>query len=239
MIDENEIQSSRRMLGEIADMCEHATLTGGLEGGEARTAQRYNALVKRLTEAQLVPTGLFATLPESAKYGEIGVEAKMLASYLPSNKQKERSSENSDRNIIVRLAPFVHKEELAMLIRDHASKGNGIDVNTLSSLAPFLGSDMLSELLRDHLAKSTAEAKVSPPQPPSPPTPPTPPTPPVSTQVNPESSLSLVIPQTNLPETIGERTETVEDLLALLKSPYLSDEEGAAAVERLRFLSGI
>ena len=237
MIDENEIQSSRRLLGEIADMCEHATLTGSLEGGEPRTAQRYNALLKRLTESQLVPSGLFSSLPDNSRFGEIGVEAKMLASYLPSNKHKERGGDNSDRNIIIRLAPFVHKEELAMLIRDHASKGGGLDVNTLSSLAPFLGSDMLSELLRDHLAKTTSEVKVTAPQPPAPPTPPTPPANPSSSWPSQASSMSLAIPTNDLLESVGDQSETLEDLLALLKSPYLSDEERSNAVERLRLLS--
>lgn len=240
MIDENEIQSSRRLLGEIADMCEHATLTGSLEGGEPRTAQRYNALLKRLIESQLVPSGLFSSLPDNSKFGEIGVEAKMLASYLPSNKLKDKGGDNSDRNIIIRLAPFVHKEELAMLIRDHASKGGGLDVNTLSSLAPFLGSDMLSELLRDHLAKSTADVKATAPQPPTPPKPPAQPASPTSpstSHISSEFSTSLAIPKNDFPEPIGDQGESVEDLLALLKSPYLSDDERSDAVERLRLLS--
>ena len=227
MIEENEIQATRRLLSEIAEMCEHATLTGSLEGGELRTAQRYNAILQRLIATQVVPVGLFSNLPDSVRFGEIGVEAKMLASYLPSSKHKEKDS--ADRNVIIRLAPFVHKEELALLIRDHARNGHGLDINTLSSLAPFLGQDMLSELLRDHHAKTVAE-----------PSAPKPPEEPIGTAKPPmpPSSIALAVVPEYQPEPTDRKQETIEDLLALLKSPYLSEEEKSQVIERLRAATG-
>ena len=221
MSDENEIQSCKRLLHEMSEMCEGASLTGSLSGGAKRTALRYNAILNRLTECGDLPTGLFSPLPEEVDYSEIGVEARMLAAYFPSNKDKNKHREEGDRGILMRLAPFVGPEELALLVRDQMKKGSGMDMHTLSSLAPFLGQGLLGELLRNHLAGGAPT--VEPPQPepkPSTPEPPASPTPPTK-------------PDFRL-EPVSAQTERVEDLLDLLKSPYLSDEERAGAVERLR-----
>lgn len=222
MSDENDIQSCKRLLNEISEMCEHASLTGSLSGGSRRTAQRYNSILARLTEFAVVPTGLFSALPEEADYGEIGVESRMLASYFPSNKDKHRHRDDADRNIVVRLAPFVGKEELALLIHDQAQKGMGLDMNTLSSIAPFLGQDALGKLLRDHLSKERSSPdQATAPTPPAPPEPPRPSPQPAAT-----GDLTL--------KTVEPSSDRIEDLLDLLKSPYLSDEERSDAVERLR-----
>src|ERR1022692_592404 len=80
MDQENDIQSCRKLLNEIADMCEHASLTGSLSSGSKRTAQRFNTVLEHLSMTGTVPQGLFTPIPEDADYGEIGVEARMLGS---------------------------------------------------------------------------------------------------------------------------------------------------------------
>ena len=90
MSQENDIESCRRLLNEIAEMCDHASLTGSLASGVKRTVQRYNMVLERLTQAGDVPSGLFSTLPESADFGEIGVEARMLASYFDRDRKNKR-----------------------------------------------------------------------------------------------------------------------------------------------------
>ncbi len=216
----NEIQSCRRLLSEISEMCEHASLTGSLSGGEKRTAQRYNAVLNRLVELGAVSSGLFSPVPEDCKFGAIGVEARMLASALPSNKDKDRGrhGDDNDKNIILRLAPFIGQDELGQLVREHAIKGSELDINTISNLAPFLGQDFLGELLRGHLSKERKGTPAAPPEPKSPTAP----------------AASPAAKPDYLPEPVVEASETVDDLINLLKSPYLSDEERDQVSNRLK-----
>lgn len=223
MNQENDIQSCRKLLNEIAEMCENASLTGSLSGGARRTAQRYNMVLQHLIEAGSVPQGLFSSIPEDAGFGEIGAEARMLAGYLPSNKEKQKSGDEGDRNILMRLAPFVGKEELGLLIREQAGKGMPLDMNTISNLAPFLGQEILGQLIRSHLKQQTVK-------PAEPAAPPTAPAAPVAPQAPVKQDYRL--------ETVSGEGATLNEMLDLLKSPYLSDEERSTLVERLRNSTG-
>jgi hypothetical protein len=222
MSQENDIQSCRRLLNEIAEMCENASLTGSLSGGANRTAQRYNTVLKHLIGGGSVPEGLFSPIPENAEFGEIGVEARMLAGYFPSNKEKHRSrEEDGDRNILIRLAPFVGKEELGLLIREQAGKGQPLDMKTISNLAPFLGQEILGQLIRTHLNSEAPKPADAPTPKPAAPAP-------APAAEKPDYRL----------ETVSTEKQSVNDLLNLLKSPYLSDEERNELVEKIRVATG-
>jgi len=199
-------------------MCDQASLTGSLSGGSKRAAQRYNSVLSYLVRSGNVPDSLFAPIPEDAGYGEIGVEARMLAGYLPSNREKNKFQDDNEKNILIRLAPFVGRDELGLLIREQIGKGVGLDMNTLSNLAPFLGQDILGELIRGHLDNRAKAQEEAPPEP----------TPPAPTPRETPSHFDYRL------EHVSTEKDSVEDLLNLLKSPYLSDEERNSLVERLR-----
>ena len=158
-----DTEGSRSVLKEIADLCEHASLTGTMAGGERRVAQRYNAILGQLTEAGTVPAGMFAALPDGVAYGEIGVEARMLAAYL---RKERRRNGDGDPSVLMRLAPFVSAEDLAALVREQLQSGTQVDMHMLTHLAPFLNKEDVGSLLLAHLRESRT-AKPSAPEAPS------------------------------------------------------------------------
>ncbi len=219
-MQENEIESYRRLLGEIAEMCEHASLTGSLVGGAWRTAQRYNSIVKRLEQDGHVPQGLFQAVPEECDFSEIGVEARMLAAYFPKDKSK-REVGNGEKGILFRLAPFLGQDELGLLIREHVGKGQTMDLNTLSGLAPFLNQQTLGELVRAHLNEAKVPAETPESKQGS------------TAQAEPSHPSTPEAPDHKL-HAVSVDKEDVEEILSLLKSPYLSDEQRNELVEKLR-----
>ena len=232
MDQENDIESCKRLLNEIADLCDHASLTGSLSSGAKRTAQRYNTVLAHLVNGGSVPSGLFTEVPEDSDFGEIGVEARMLASYFKSNKFKDkgrdRDRDDHERSVLMRLAPFVRQEELGMLVREQRGKGAPLDMETLTHLAPFLGQDILSELLREHLSKPAPTESPRSPAPPQPTPSPAPVQVPAPTLVQ-TADLTL--------QPVSTASDSLEDLLNLLKSPYLSDEERTNLVDQVKALS--
>ncbi len=228
----NDLDACRNLLNEIAELCDHASLTGSLSSGAKRTAVRYNSILQRLEQSGDVPASLFGELPEDADFGEIGVEARMLASYF-SQSRRERNKrdggrDHGDPNILIRLAPFVRQEELGMLVREQRLKGSPLDMNTLTGLAPFLGQDVLSDLLREHLMQSER---------PTPPVPPVPPTSPATQPAHrPEPAAVANTPSMTL-ESVEAVSDNLDDVLNLLRSQYLTDEERDALVEKARKLS--
>jgi hypothetical protein len=226
-----EIASIRRMLRELSDLAEHASLTGSLGSGVARAVQRYNAMLERLTHLEAVPTGLFTSLDQGAGYGGLGVECRMLMAHLtPTKEDRQESSsvEIGDPSVLVRLAPFVDSEDLGKLVREHLRRNTRIDMDLLSSIAPFLDSDIMGEIIREQLRAST---------PPAPPAPPTPPAPPGPTMVYVAPSASNPAPQavtTDLtPASVAEPGESLESLTARLRDPGLTPDERQSIAMRL------
>ncbi|AIE87111.1 hypothetical protein [Fimbriimonas ginsengisoli] len=221
----NDIDATRSLLREIADLCEHASLTGSLQGGAGRVAQRYNAVLARFTESGVVPRDMFSYLSETAEYGEIGVEARMLSSYLRKDeagtRRRMRDGEG-DHAAFVRLAPFISREDLASLVRQQVEGGTRIDMGMLTQLAPFLGQEDLGQLLREHLRTPTPPEREQAPEPP--PTPPAPPAP--GRQEWPTIQFN------EAPQPPAE--EKLSSLLERLKDPRLSEEERSNLVERIR-----
>ncbi|MFI5386662.1 MAG: hypothetical protein ACHQ50_11140 [Fimbriimonadales bacterium] len=161
----------RRMLREIADLAENASLTGGMSSGTSRAVQRYNAVLRQLVESGAVPKGVFEELNvETTDYGQLAVDARLLASYL-KGQESDCGSSRGEASVLIRLAPFIRGEDLAALVRDHIAQGAHINSHVITALAPFLGSDQLGQLVREHMiADAAAPANgVTPPTPPTPP----------------------------------------------------------------------
>lgn len=207
-------ESIRSLLKEIAELCEHASLTGAYAGGAHRVLIRYNAILEHLLEAKAIPADMFEMLPPNTGYGEIGVEARMLASFVKGSGKKDRDRDHSprgDTSVLIRLAPFVKSEDLATMVRQQIQAGDAMDMNLITQLAPFLDRDMLSEILQDHLR----------PTPPAPPEPPAPPAPVVYEPLVPHAPA---------------REERISVLVERLKDPTLSHIEQAEILDRLRSL---
>ncbi|MBC8064032.1 MAG: hypothetical protein H7Y17_04330 [Chlorobia bacterium] len=210
----NEIQACVSLLREIAEICEHATLMGSLDGGATRTVLRYNATLARLLQLEVVQDGFFQPLPETAGFGEIGVESRMLASFVPG--QGHRPDRHREPSLLMRLAPFVESKDLGLMVREQLKAGINIDMEQLTQLAPFLDQEMLGELVRKSL---TGEA-VAPTEPIAP--------------VEPVAPVAPVAPAKVWVEKPVE-APSLDELLERLKQPHLSTEERDQVLEQIRY----
>jgi hypothetical protein len=214
-----DVDAARSMLKEIADMCENASLTGSLSGGSGRVVLKYNAIVNQFTQSGTLPASMFTTLPESANFGEIAVEARMLSGYL---RKDQRRNGNGESSILMRLAPFVSPEDLASLVREHLQGGGQFDLHNLTHLAPFLNKEDISRLVGAHMRTPSTPPAPAEPAPPAAPEPVA-----VAPVATPEP------PAAPAPS----RDERVSVLLERLKNPRLSDDERAELVDRIRSLT--
>ena len=218
MSTELDTRAYRKLLLEIADLCDHATLTGSMASGARRTAERYNAVVTRLGNAGEIPTGLFEPLPETADFGEIGVEARMLGGYLSDgDKRRYRDDKDESRSIIVRLAPFIGQAELRDLVQQHAKRGKALDPNTITALAPFLGQEYLSEIVREHLLKPEHAER------------------PADPSAAPQSSTSE---PDRTPAPIEPNEQGIGHLLDMLQDSSLPELDRREIIERIRIATG-
>lgn len=210
-----EIRRAIHLLNEIAELCEQATLTGTLHGGAPRVVARYNQTLQWLDQTGAVAPGFFQPLPQHADYGEIGVEARMLASYIKGPSKERERERDEDPGILVRLAPFVRKEDLAEMVRDHMRQGHRINPDLLTQLAPFLDQDMLGELVREHLARTRAATRSDAEPAPQPP--------------RATTEITFAPPP---PVRVS-----VRELLDRLSQPGVSDEERDAIMHQIRNLT--
>jgi hypothetical protein len=168
-----EENATARLLREIADLCEHASLTGALDGGAPRVARRYNALLQQAQRDGQVPAGIFEPLAEEeTSFGEIGVEARMLRAYL-KEPAPDGGRKDAPLDVLVRLAPFIRSEDLGALVRRHVEEGARVSLDLLVPLAPFLNPEEINRIMEQQMSRS----RPTPPSPPSPPSPPAPPLP--------------------------------------------------------------
>ena len=100
-----EIRRLRRLVREIGELAQHASLTGSLQGGASSAARRYNTIIQRLEELGAVSPGLFQPLAadEAANFDEIGVESKLVAGYLEEEEEEERAGkgQHGGPNVII------------------------------------------------------------------------------------------------------------------------------------------
>ncbi|MHB8635342.1 MAG: hypothetical protein ACYC96_02600 [Fimbriimonadaceae bacterium] len=215
MNQELDTRAFKRLLNEIADLCEHASLTGSMASGASRTAERYNAVLKTLTDADSIPAGLFSPVSEGADFGEIGVEARMLAGYVCSDPKHKGDNGGGDGvSVIVRLAPFIGQAELGQLVRQQARNGAALDINTITALAPFLAQEQLSEIVRETMLHSDEPAAKQEPT------------------ATPQAKMDTTpVPVVNEEQGIGP-------LLDMLEDPSLSEGERKHVIDRIRIARG-
>jgi hypothetical protein len=226
MSENNTVDKSSlvRVLRELAELAEHASLTGSLEDGTRRATERYNAILALLLQEGAVPIALFEKMdPTTANYGELGVEAKLLIAFLEGNgSSRRREDEKEEKNLLLRLAPFVKGEDLAELVQDYFSKNTNVDINIVAHLAPFLPSESLGKLLRKSLQ---FQAKVAEP---------------ATTEVPPAPVVSAV-PDAPVedrhavdePEATRQMGQSLTDLVQQLRRRDFSEEDRERLAARL------
>ena len=83
---EPTIDVARRILAELAEMTEHASLTHGLRGGERAAAQAYNRVLATFAASGALPGNMFEPVdPESVEFGSLGVQCRLLLSVVSSS----------------------------------------------------------------------------------------------------------------------------------------------------------
>ena len=78
----NELKALFHMLEHTAKIAEDAVLTGTFSGGEKRCVSQFNNVLKRLSDMNAVPDGLFDELRAEASFSQIGIACHQLAAYL-------------------------------------------------------------------------------------------------------------------------------------------------------------
>lgn len=214
----DNIRPLRSMLREIAELAEHASLTGSLEGGVASATRRYNSCLRQLRTAGIVPDGLFEELDEATTtYGRLGVDARLLASTVgePDHRHGRRHRGGEESSVLMRLAPFVSQEDLAKLVRRQLDNDGAIDLNSLTHLAPFLDQATLGMLL---------EAGMEPRSQPTPPAPPEP---------APQPTVNVMRIESPSPAPPATPQETLDDLIIRLSQPHLTAHERLEIAKRI------
>lgn len=174
MHHEDPLETYRNMLRELAELAEHASLTGAMSSGQNRAVARYNIAVEELAKAGALPAGAALPLPADASFGELAVEARLTLAALPGNKSKHKHKhghhdEDHDPGLLVRLAPFIDQHELGELVKEELRRGSMFDENLLTMLAPFLEQRDLSNLVRQwRESRSTPAAPAAPEAPEAP-----------------------------------------------------------------------
>jgi len=143
------VKATLKVLAELGDMAENATLTGGLSSGLSRAIERYNGILGQLVEHGALPTGMFTTLPSSATFGDLAVDARLVRAYIKEgNGHSGGEPFAPEKHLILRLAPFANSSDLRELVDAYLAEGSPVDASLIENLAPFLDSDHLGTLIR-------------------------------------------------------------------------------------------
>ena len=151
----HQVNKITRLLDSLIQLAEDESLTGALAGGAETAVRRYNAIVSTLQDEDVIPDGLFEGLPHDASFASLGVEAKLLRSFLddgspaPGPSRSDRPSQNLE--FLAGIAPFARREDLGAAVRDLLAQGGSVNLNLLTSLAPFLDQNDVGKLLRTQI----------------------------------------------------------------------------------------
>jgi hypothetical protein len=161
-----EIKRIRHVLDEIVSLAEDDEL----EGGVVNAVRRFNAIVRHLEGAEILPSGLFQLLAEqdgAVGFQQVAVECRMLSGYLEEVvDEEEESTGKPDFSPVIALAPFLDQSDLKALIQSHLS-GRGFaeprasdstaqgrpSLQTLVGLAPHMPKKDLAEMVEACLAR--------------------------------------------------------------------------------------
>lgn len=160
-----ELRRICSLLQELADLAEHASLTGALEGGSRRAARRYNAIVEHLEEREIIPEGVFQPLDEDQDgYDAVGIESKLLLGYIREEREegdeepgaapfegKRRKRRKPDFEFILGLAPFMDRRDVGRMVRAAVKGKQNVEPGFIMGLAPFMDRDEIARLVREHM----------------------------------------------------------------------------------------
>jgi hypothetical protein len=92
------VRRLRKMLGSMAELAQHASLTGSLEGGAAVAVRRYNGILQQLEQRGILKDSFFSPLPDKAGFDELGVDCTLLVSYLAEVEREEEEEAAAEEN---------------------------------------------------------------------------------------------------------------------------------------------
>ncbi len=153
--EEKEVKRIFRLLRTTARLAEHASLTGALSGGEKRCIRQYNSVLNRLVGAGVVPDGLFDSLEEDAKFGEVAVACSLLAAYLKDEFDDE-SDEPSMEETLNQARNRLNRVRNRLRNRVGASVDEGVDLKELGELIR----QALPDFLKKELQKKGLDGEV-------------------------------------------------------------------------------
>ena len=191
---EPTLDVARRILAELAEMTEHASLTQGLRGGEKAAAQAYNRVLASFSRTGAVAEGMFEPLdPEGTDFGTLAVQCRLLLAVVSGDRKREKDRPNERLDGVIALAPFLDSDDLGRMVMERLGESGTIPDGLLVGLAPFLESGMLGQIVRRNLRS------------------PTPPSPPMATTPPPKSQGPLEDLETNIAKIRDlARTQTAE-----------------------------
>lgn len=238
-----QLEAVRRMLRELSEMCENASLTGALSGGAAHATARYNRMLETLEAEAAVPPGMFSRLDEqSTGFGQLAVETRLLLASLKDEEDEEegRHGRRGRRGLgaLIGLAPFLDRDDLEKLVRERLEDSGPISDGLLIGLAPFLNKTMLREIVNRRVG---VPAPPTPPEPPVPPAPPAPPAPGAAPAWEAPPAPGVPPPPAPEPFAAGLRGPVSEELSWLasrLADPGLTADERSRIAARLAELAG-
>lgn len=79
---QQELKGLFHMLEHTAKIAEDAALTGAFSGGETQCISQFNNVLRRLSNINAIPDGLFEELQADASFSQIGIACHQLAAYL-------------------------------------------------------------------------------------------------------------------------------------------------------------
>ncbi|HEY0868699.1 MAG TPA: hypothetical protein VGE01_15040 [Fimbriimonas sp.] len=214
--------AARRMLRELSEMAEHASLTGSMHGGEERAAARYNAVLRDLVANGAVSEGMFQPFNErDVSFAQLAVDSRLLLSSLEEDEddEGEERAEKKGFGTLIALAPFLNSGDLGNLVKERLEGAGKINEGILVGLAPFLDRETLGDVMRHRMGKPSAPAAPAVPAAPTPPTP----------------SRDIVAHEDRTPETTPN--EELSRLATRLAQPELSPEERSQIAVRLSELA--
>lgn len=94
---QREVRRLRKMLGSMADLAQHASLTGSLDGGAPIAVRRYNGILQQLERRGILKDSFFGPLPDNTGFDELGVDCTLLSSYLSDVEHEEEEEEEEGR----------------------------------------------------------------------------------------------------------------------------------------------
>lgn len=162
-------KQAKAILKELASVAEHASLTGAYSDGLSSARDKINWLMAWAEAQQIAPTGFFRPLTDTARWGEIGVEARMMMASIKDVDEFEEDDdfpldedddevpsddEGRDYGFIFGegLGRKLKKLRKLKHLKHVVGPGRGIkDPGVLVAMAPFLDSDDLAALVMEHM----------------------------------------------------------------------------------------